>query len=969
MTSNKISIAAVEQWAKRDENRWREFIGCVFWHESLGPMPLLDIRWPEYLIMEEGSEEAKFGIDNVYFFEYVDFVGTGDNATQIEKELQEEEARQAELAKIRRKEEDEKQARLEEIRRRKEEKIRINAEEAERKARVRERLEARLLDVLERDYLNAGKFYKEELAGQLTPAEYGEIKSRFLQNWITENTGSNKSATEDLEQAAAVGSVDFHTLVSARAGSGKTATLINRALFLNKHCGVGANEILMLAFNRDAAQEMRNRLEEAAGQSFPHVMTFHALAYALVHPEKSILMDEPDGAQMKSRALQGIVDKFIQSPERAPLVRQIMLAHFRHDWEKIVCGGYDKSPMEMLAHRRSLPNEGLDGQYYKSQGEKIISNFFLEHDISFKYERNFWWNGINYRPDFTIFKGENKGVVIEYFGMMGKPDYDEMTNEKIEYWRTKKDWKLIEIYPSDLSHLDNSQSQKFLRKLMDENGIAYTRLSDEEVWLRVKDRAIDRITKIIVNFVQRSRKLSLSTNKLEEMISEHETASDEEEYFLQLVSKVYEAYLDRVEATGEDDFDGLLQKATDLVQEGKKTFERKSGYGDFSDLRFILIDEYQDFTPLFYKLVTSVKQHTSNAHFFCVGDDWQAINGFAGSDLRYFSDFGSYYEPSRKLEITTNYRSLKSIVNIGNSLMKGLGTPARTFADDNGFVKLVDMNRFQPSPREQNTFAGDDLTPVVLRLVHKNLAKGHNVVLLSRKNTLPWYVNAGGNDLEKFLNYVRSHLEESDRRRVTISTAHKYKGLQQPVVVLLDVVERCYPLIHPDIIFNRIFGDGPEKAVEEDRRLFYVALTRAANMLYLITQDSTKSPFLEDIESNLKAIDWVQYPPPSGTGQDGWRFVLVGNSPNQGTEPTHSIRQFLKADDFRWTTADWPCWHKSYSSSDFTPEDFVSCASWISSSDGVEIRFQNSSDTLIARCRIVSGTAVWDGDNKEAIDE
>ncbi|MHC5732844.1 MAG: PDDEXK family nuclease, partial [Nostoc sp.] len=89
----------------------------------------------------------------------------------------------------------------------------------------------------------------------------------------------------------------------------------------------------------------------------------------------------------------------------------------------------------MLRYRRSLPREGLDGNYYKSFGEKVIANFLLEHNITYKYERNFWWDGINYRPDFTIVTGENQGIVIEYFGLEGDPDYDIMSEQKREYWQ------------------------------------------------------------------------------------------------------------------------------------------------------------------------------------------------------------------------------------------------------------------------------------------------------------------------------------------------------------------------------------------------------------------------------------------------------------------------------------------------------------------------------------------------------
>ena len=103
--------------------------------------------------------------------------------------------------------------------------------------------------------------------------------------------------------------------VIARAGSGKTTTLVNRALFLQRHCGVQPHEILLLAFNRRAAEELTGRLASMAEGVAPFCMTFHALAYALVHPDEAILFDEPDGAQRKSRALQAIIDDYLHTGE------------------------------------------------------------------------------------------------------------------------------------------------------------------------------------------------------------------------------------------------------------------------------------------------------------------------------------------------------------------------------------------------------------------------------------------------------------------------------------------------------------------------------------------------------------------------------------------------------------------------------------------------------------------------------
>ena len=121
--------------------------------------------------------------------------------------------------------------------------------------------------------------------------EYKQEKASFVQHWVKETTG----AELDTEQATAVASVHGHIQVIARAGSGKTTTLVNRALFLQKHCGVAPDEMLLLAFNRKAAEEIAERLSKMLDDGVPHVMTFHALAYAIVHPEESLLYNGPPG--------------------------------------------------------------------------------------------------------------------------------------------------------------------------------------------------------------------------------------------------------------------------------------------------------------------------------------------------------------------------------------------------------------------------------------------------------------------------------------------------------------------------------------------------------------------------------------------------------------------------------------------------------------------------------------------------
>jgi len=230
------------------------------------------------------------------------------------------------------------------------------------------------------------------------------------------------------------------------------------------------------------------------------------------------------------------------------------------------------------------------------------------------------------------------------------------------------------------------------------------------------------------------------------------------------------------------DFDGLMQRAADSIAGGETVFDRKSGRGDLTTLRYICIDEFQDFSDLFYRLVAAIRKQNPRVELFAVGDDWQAINGFAGSDLRFFEHFDQYIGDSRRLYISTNYRSGQSIVGVGNALMAGLGKPAMAHKSaPAGQVLLADVNDFEPSQLELERHPGDVITPVVLRLASAAIAENLDVVLLCRQNRMPWFVNYqalendGGRGLERFLSMVRKRFPEGQRERITISTAHKYK--------------------------------------------------------------------------------------------------------------------------------------------------------------------------------------------------
>jgi DNA helicase-4 len=787
---------------------------------------------------------------------------------------------------------------------------RRQAQEAEMARKIA--LIARLQDHFESDFLSADRVLAPDADAELvTGPEYQALKTRFVQDWAARTL----QYSLDTEQAAAIAATGGDVQVVARAGSGKTRTLVTRAIFLQKHCGVCSRELLLLAFNKKAAEEMKSRLSEILGADLPHVMTFHALAHALVHPDEELVFDDASADQFGlSREVQEVIDEHVRSREYGPRIRDLMLAHFREDWERIVAGRFELTMDEFLSHRRALPRESLKGDYVKSFGEKVIANALFEHSVEYRYERNFRWNGVNYRPDFTIFVGRRGGVIIEYFGLEGDAEYDKMSQQKRMFWAGHDEWTFLEFSPRDLMGRGLDGFVQLLLREVTKAGVSCQRRTEQEIWKFVKRRALDRFTKAMQIFVSRCRKLDLSPDNLQAMVAGHAACSTAETGFLDVGISVYRGYLARLVAGKKEDFDGLIWRAVSLVRGRQTRFVRDKGRerGDAASLRFVLIDEFQDFSHMFFALVDAIRSVNPRAQYFCVGDDWQAINGFAGSDVRFFEGFPKYFPNSSRCHIRTNHRSVRSVVEVGNALMHGHGLAAEPARDDAGRVFLCNLDDFRPSAAEQARHNGDEITPAVLRVVKHFLDRGLHVVMLSRRHGIPWYVSYGEradrplDGLVRFLEHVRSYLPEDAHGRVSASTVHQFKGLEQSAVVVQDAVERSYPLLHPTWAFLRIFGDSLDRIEAEERRLFYVAITRAKDSLALLTETRAQSPYLSDIGRRfcLTPASWVDMPPVPSL--DGVRVEIR-------VSDAFNVKDKLKALGYQWHTGKKPeekYWHR-----------------------------------------------------------
>lgn len=831
---------------------------------------------------------------------------------------------------------------------------RLKREKIERQDELARNAERIRLD-LEQDYLTASGAYEERYAALMSENEFLELRKTFVADWLQKR---GITPLPDDEQLAAIATVEGNVRVVARAGSGKTTTLIRRFLFLMEHCRVKPHEMLLLAFNRKAAQNMREQFEKLSPGRIPHIMTFHALAYAVVHPQQAILVDEPE-EQSKSRALQALIDDLIQRPETLPRVRNVMLRFFRQDWEDIISAGFDKAPSDLLEWRRNIPRLGLDGRDYKSRGEKRIADFLFEHGVLYEYERRFDWQGAPYKPDFALTDASaNRGLIIEYFGLLGDPDYDEAAEQKRKFWAQNPNWKLLELKPSDFSAKTRSECYQLLCERLAEQGWQCQPLTLDQLWERIREqRPLDHFTRVVVQFIQRCRKQAWSLDDLAQRIEQHSAGRAERDW-LDLAAELYGAYLQWLEHSGEEDFDGLLLKATQCISADQTVFSRKDGTGDLRQLRFIGVDEYQDFSELFHRLLAAICQQAPKALAFCVGDDWQAINGFAGSDLRFFNDFGYYFPAPLDCYITTNYRSTQSIVELGNQLMQGRGKPALSSITGEPAIYRVDVDAFQPTERERLLYSGSAFAASVIRLVNRALINNRDVVLLARASYLKWAVaerSDKGKTWEAFLDWVRQQFPANDRKRITASTTHRYKGREKSVVIVLDALLGRYPLIHSDSQFFRLFGDNLESLIEAERRLFYVAITRPKHELYLLTRSQEESPFLHELRDQFCSLKWDDYPPLSGEIQ---RIVVRLSNIYQGIEGgTHGLRHYLKQSGYRWNP-EGLSWSRSFASKGFTFSGWLEQSSWLPQANGINLYFEDDQGEILARYVLMSGSPI-----------
>jgi DNA helicase-4 len=329
----------------------------------------------------------------------------------------------------------------------------------------------------------------------------------------------------------------------------------------------------------------------------------------------------------------------------------------------------------------------VDGEWYKSRGEVRIANAFFRRGVKVDYEQ--WFPESKSFPDFTVRDPSGSAaLVIEFFGMVGDAGYDANKRQKLAFWKAHVGpARFLALYPDDVRSEDALAER--LETELDAAGIAWRHLSDDEVWAQRRDGALRDFHTNVTRFIGRARKLRLSPGDVADLAERHAFISRAERLFVKLATDAFDGYLRRLATEGLDDFDGILERAIECVERGQTTFTREMAdqRGDVGRLRLLQVDEMQDLSPLFGALIDATRAAAGpRLSVVGVGDDWQAINGFAGSDTKLFSEFRLRAPESSRLVMRSNYRSSQPVVGASNAIMSRHGEPGRATRDVEGEV-------------------------------------------------------------------------------------------------------------------------------------------------------------------------------------------------------------------------------------------------------------------------------------------
>ena len=629
------------------------------------------------------------------------------------------------------------------------------------------------------------------------------------------------------EQALAIATDEDTTLVLAGAGTGKTAVIIGKVAHLVRNEGVPPHEILVLAFNAAAAEEVRQRLPDDLKATA--VFTFHAfgrrvMADTDVAPTISRLAQDDAAFQ---RAVDEALKALLDDPQQSQGVTDF-IAHHRAPYRSPFSF---RSAGEYFEHVRHAELRTLSGDLVKSVEELEIANFLTLNGIEFRYEQAFpeptaTQEHSQYLPDFYL---PAHDIYIEHFALNENGDPPPTWKryaEGVEWKRAihaELGTRLIETY--SWQHRTGVLRDR-LREQLEAEGVTFEPIPIGTVIARLARWLLSWLARLLTTFLHHVKTSGVTADELRERARTSEDRGRAES-FLGVFEQVRERYEAMLAEEGAVDFHDLINRAADLIRDG--TWR--------APYRYVLVDEFQDISAGRMRMIEALKR--DGVAYFLVGDDWQSIYRFAGSDVGLVRDCGDHLGFIRQRTLSQTFRFADGILRPSTAFVQRnpeqTQRPLRAAREDgdDGVTIVADGDpgrglwRSLQEIRKRAAANGDE-APSVLVLGRYNNSRG-----AMPRTTAPL--------------------------RVEFSTVHRAKGREADYVVVLDLKNerRGFPSqVEDDPLLDLVLPSGGATRYPhaEERRLFYVAMTRARRGAYLVTDPQQPSTFVTELRHDGSEI-------------------------------------------------------------------------------------------------------------------
>ena len=494
----------------------------------------------------------------------------------------------------------------------------------------------------------------------------------------------------------------------------------------------------------------------------------------------------------------------------------------------------------------------MDGKtvYVRSEQEQKICFALSSLSVKFRYEEPYEHPLVDemhsqYKPDFSIYfeqGGETKRIYLEHFGVdehglvpiwfakdrgITYEEANQKYNDGITWKKAaheKFGTKLLTTSSADFHYSDIREK---LKTLLEKADVSIQEKTDAELYNMVlppNSKHEKAFIRLVVTFVTL---IKSSCKSVDEVLRQTKNAGDERSTFIikNIFQPVYKRYIEELANINQIDFTDAILQATDICRSSHPV-----------KYDYIIVDEFQDISVDRYNFLKVLREGNPPARLYCVGDDWQSIYRFSGSDMALFNQFSDYFGQTEINKIETTYRFGEPLVSLSSQ-----------FIQRNEAQIKKNIHPFNPQVKTELQFCDyerRDYCNVIGQLV-ASIPLDKSVFLLGRYSFDDYY-----------LSFMYKSVKEGNRffyiigdRKIEFLTVHKSKGLEADYVIILQCNKDTYgfpSLVSDDPVLNYVLTKSDQYPYGEERRLFYVAITRAKVKTYILYDRRFPSVFVDE---------------------------------------------------------------------------------------------------------------------------